>query len=116
MLKKRMEMPMTCPHRLLRALILLAALACLLAGCGKSEAPGVDPQPFEAAVAWYLDQNNMGVPLKDIKAGPTVEGQTATLIASLHHATTADVAGIPRAAAVGEGLAVVTPASELGGF
>jgi hypothetical protein len=67
--------------------ILLTALAYLSAGCGKSAAPVVDSQPFEAAVARYLDQNNMGVALKDIKAGPTVEGQTATLTASLHHAT-----------------------------
>ena len=83
----RIEIAMTCPNRLLRALILLAALACLSAGCDKSATPIVGSQPFEAAVARYLDQNNMGVALKDIKAGPTVEGQTATLTASLHHAT-----------------------------
>jgi hypothetical protein len=75
------------PDRLLRALVLLAVLACLSTGCGKSAAPSVDPQPFEAAVAQYLDQNNMGVALKDIKAGPTIEGNTATLTASLHHPT-----------------------------
>lgn len=78
---------MTCSNRLLRQTSLLAALACLAAGCGKSAAPIVDSQPFEVAIARYLDQNNMGVALKDIKAGPTVEGQTATLTASLHHAT-----------------------------
>ena len=78
---------MTSPNRLLRALVLLAALACLSPGCGKSAAPIADPKPFEAAVARYLDQNNMAMALKDIKAGPTIEGQTATLTASLHHAT-----------------------------
>ncbi|TVS21042.1 MAG: hypothetical protein EA424_00915 [Planctomycetaceae bacterium] len=78
---------MTCPNRLLRPLVLLAAIVCLSAGCGKTASSDVDPQPFEAAVARYLEQNNMGVALKDIKAGPAVEGQTATLTASLHHAT-----------------------------
>jgi hypothetical protein len=75
------------PNRLFRRFVLLAALVCFTAGCDKSAAPDVDPQPFEAAIARYLDQNNMGVALKDIKAGPTIEGQTATLTASLHHAT-----------------------------
>ena len=78
---------MTCPNRLLRPLVLLAALVCLAAGCGKSAAPDVDSRPFEAAVAQYLDQNNMAMALKDIKAGPTIEGNTATLTASLQHAT-----------------------------
>jgi hypothetical protein len=78
---------MTGPNRLLRTLVLLAALACFSLGCSESAAPVVDSQPFEAAVARYLDQNNMGVALKDIKVGPTIEGQTATLTASLHHAT-----------------------------
>jgi hypothetical protein len=72
--RRRIEIAMTCPNRLLRALILLAALACLAAGCGKSAAPVVDSRPFEAAVARYLHQNNIGVALKDIKAGPTIEG------------------------------------------
>ncbi len=39
---------MTCPNRLLHVLPLLAALACLAAGCGKSATPVVDSQPFEA--------------------------------------------------------------------
>jgi hypothetical protein len=85
--KCTMGIHMTCPSRLLRAWILPAVLVCLSAGCGKSAAPVADSQPFEAAVARYLEQNNMGVALKDIKAGPTVEGPTATLTASLHHAT-----------------------------
>ncbi len=85
--RKRIEIAMTCPNRLLRPLVLLTALVCLTPGCGRSAAPVVDSQPFEAAVARYLDQNNMGVALKDIKAGPTIEGNTTTLTASLHHAT-----------------------------
>jgi hypothetical protein len=73
--------------RLLRALVLVGVLAWLSTGCGKSAVPSVDPQPFEAAVGRYLDQHNMAMALKDIKAGPTIEGRTATLTASLHHAT-----------------------------
>ena len=71
---------------LLRASVLLALLVCLSQGCGKPESPTVAPQPFKAAVAKYLEQNNMAMALKTIKAGPTVEGKTATLTASLQHA------------------------------
>ena len=39
------------------------------------------------AIAQYLDRNNMAMALKEIKAGPTIEGKTATLTASLQHAS-----------------------------
>jgi len=66
------------------------ALACAwLAGCGKSEST-VDSAPFESAIATYLDRNNMGMAVKEVKEGPTVTGDTATLVASL---TRADVGG-----------------------
>jgi len=74
-------------NHLLRKFALLALLVCLFLGCGKSESPTADPEPFKAAVAQYLEQNNMAMALKQIKAGPTVEGKTATLTASLQHAT-----------------------------
>jgi len=80
-------MAMTSLNHLLRAFVLLALLVCLSEGCGKSESSTVDPQPFKAAVAQYLERNNMAMALKQIKAGPTIEGQTAALTASLQHAT-----------------------------
>jgi hypothetical protein len=65
-------------------------LFCLfLFGCGEPEAT-VDAAPFESAIATYLDRNNMGMAVKEIKEGPTVDGDTATLVASL---TRADVGG-----------------------
>jgi hypothetical protein len=58
----------------------------LVAGCGKSSVPAVDPQPFAAAIAQYLEQGSMAMALKKIKEGPTVKDNTATLTASLTHA------------------------------
>lgn len=66
---------------------MMAALAWSLAGCGQPEPPAVDPEPFQTAIAQYLERNNMAMALKQIKEGPTVEGSTATLTASLQHAT-----------------------------
>ena len=71
----------------IHALALFALLVCSSAGCSKPASTAVDPQPFEAAVAHYLDRNNMAMALKQIKAGPVIEGKTATLTASLQHAT-----------------------------
>jgi hypothetical protein len=78
---------MTSLNHLLRAFVLPALFVCLSQGCGKSGSPIADSEPFKAAVAQYLDQNNMAMALKQIKAGPTIEGKTATLTASLQHAT-----------------------------
>ena len=65
---------MTSLNHLLRAFALLALLICLSQGCGKSDSPTAAPEPFKAAVAQYLDQNNMAMALKQIKAGPPIEG------------------------------------------
>jgi len=54
-------------------------------GCGEPE-PKVDSAPFEKAIAEYLERNNMAMALKTVKEGPTVSGDTATLVASLTHA------------------------------
>ena len=78
---------MTSLNHLLRAFVWLALFVCLSQGCGRSTSPTVDSQPFKAAVAQYLEQNNMAMALKEIKAGPTIEGKTATLTASFQHAT-----------------------------
>jgi hypothetical protein len=71
----------------LLATAVLAVLVCVSAGCGKPDPLTADPQPFKAAIAQYLDRNNMAMALKEIKAGPTIEGKTATLTASLQHAS-----------------------------
>jgi hypothetical protein len=61
-------------------------LLTALAGCGKPSEPAADPQPFKAAIATYLERNNMAMAVKEIKEGPLVEGNAATLTASLVHA------------------------------
>lgn len=78
---------MTSLNHVVRASFLFALLSLFSHGCGKSDSPTADPEPFKAAVARYLEQNNMAMALKQIKAGPTLEGKTATLTASLQHAT-----------------------------
>jgi len=67
------------------AVLLLCFPLCLLGGCGSDE-PAVDPAPFQAAISEYLRQKNMAMAVKQIKEGPTVSGDTATLSASLFHA------------------------------
>jgi ketosteroid isomerase-like protein len=67
-------------------LILMAALlGAAAAGCVRQESRP-DPEPFKKAIAEYLERNNMAMALKEIKQGPLVEGDTATLTASLTHA------------------------------
>lgn len=56
------------------------------AGCGKSTEATVDSGPFEEAVAKYLDEHNMALAIKAVKEGPLVDGDTATMTASLTHA------------------------------
>ena len=64
------------------------ALAILLAlGCGKVEKANAAPEPFKKAIAEYLERNNMAMALKEIKEGPAVKDNSATLTASLTHAT-----------------------------
>ena len=75
-----------------RAYLLGTLAFCCLAGCGGSGEPSAteDPAPFLQAIEKYLDRNNMGMAVKKVKAGPTVDGDTATLTASL---TRAEVGG-----------------------
>ncbi len=66
----------------------VGAVVLLLApGCGKTEKANASPEPFKKAIAEYLERNNMAMALKEIKAGPTVKDKSATLTASLTHAT-----------------------------
>ncbi len=77
-----------CRNVLPSACMLMALLVLFpaLAGCGTSRPPAVDRTPFEAAIAQYLERNNMAMALKEIKEGPTIQDNTATLTASLVHA------------------------------
>ncbi len=74
------------------ACILTSFAVCFLTGCGGSSEPSAteDPAPFLQAIEKYLDQNNMAMSVKEVKAGPTVDAATATLTASL---TRTDVGG-----------------------
>jgi hypothetical protein len=76
---------MLSPQTKALASALAVLIFCALVGCGEPEA-AVDPAPFEAAIATYLDRGNMAMALQEIKKGPTVDGDTATLTASLAHA------------------------------
>jgi hypothetical protein len=73
--------------RLARLFAAVAVLLLLAPGCGKPHAAAADPEPFKKAVAEYLERNNMAMALKEIKEGPAVQEKTATLTASLTHAT-----------------------------
>jgi hypothetical protein len=69
-------------------LALAGVMALLLAlGCGKPQTAKAAPEPFKKAVAEYLERNNMAMALKEIKEGPAVQDNSATLTASLTHAT-----------------------------
>ena len=68
------------------AVLLCVISLTLLAGCGGTKGPSADPEPFKKAIAQYLEKNNMAMALKEIKEGPTVQDNTATLTASLTHA------------------------------
>ena len=64
-------------------------LACLfvtaaLVGCA-DKAPPVDDTPFREAIVEYLQNNNMALAIKEIKAGPTIDGGNARLSSSLTH-------------------------------
>jgi hypothetical protein len=53
-------------------------------GCGGKSA-SVDATPFRQAIDEYLRDNNMALAIKAIKTGPTMDGDTAHLTASLVH-------------------------------
>jgi len=68
----------------------IETLACLsvmaaVVGCAE-QAPAVDEAPFRRALVEYLQNNDMALAIKEIKAGPTIDGRTAQLSASLTHA------------------------------
>ena len=72
-----------------RSNTMLAMVACLIGtaaicGCGTPTST-VDDAPFLAAIADYLKTNNMALKVKDVKEGPNVDGEQASLSASLTH-------------------------------
>ncbi len=69
--------------------VILAIVIGSVSGCGQA-APTADPAPFEAAVTKYLDQHDMALQIKRIRQGPTIEGERATMSASM---TSRDVGG-----------------------
>ena len=66
--------------------IAVSGLLVLVLGCGGPPEPAVASGPFEEAVAKYLDEHNMALAIKEVKAGPSVDGDTATMTVSLTHA------------------------------
>jgi hypothetical protein len=71
-----------------RGLVVLLLAAALLfvacTGCHDRRA-AVEETPFREAIERYLKAHNMALAIKEIKEGPRVEEQTATLQASLVH-------------------------------
>ncbi len=70
--------------RLVAPISVLLVVICCISGCDQP-APTVDPAPFQAAVAKYLDQHDMALRLKKIRQGPTIDGDQATMSASMTH-------------------------------
>ena len=68
----------------LTAFVFIGFVTVAVLGCGQ-EAATVDAAPFRAAIEDYLRDSNMALAIKAIKQGPTVEGDTAQLSASLTH-------------------------------
>ena len=64
--------------------LLFVLLIALVSGCGE-KVPTVDEAPFREAVGEYLRVNDMAMAIKTIKEGPTTEGETAQMVASMTH-------------------------------
>jgi hypothetical protein len=80
-------MSLRLPPSAIAAVLLGVVFLSFMAGCGGTKGPPADPEPFKKAIAQYLERNNMAMALKEIKEGPTVQDSTATLTASLTHAS-----------------------------
>jgi hypothetical protein len=63
---------------------LILLVTSLLVGCSRPAAP-VDETPFREAIGQYLQSNSMAMKIKEIKQGPVVEGDSASLQASMTH-------------------------------
>jgi hypothetical protein len=62
----------------------LLVISSFVFGCSDS-APTTDDAAFRAAIGQYLQANNMAMTIKEVKDGPNVRGDTATLTASMTH-------------------------------
>ena len=70
------------PLRYLAAVIVTVVIVVGLPGCG-GPSSSVDTTPFLQAIDDYLESNNMGMAIKEIKEGPILDGDAAQLTASL---------------------------------
>ncbi len=70
-------------QRQVKRLVCVLGVVVVL-GCGE-DAPPVDDAPFRQAIVEYLESRNMALKVRDIREGPTVDGETASLSASLTH-------------------------------
>ena len=77
---------MDCTSNRFAVFAIFGFIAAVAMGCGEKSAP-VDPTPFRQPIDDYLSANNMALAIKEIKTGPTVDGQTAQLQASMTHET-----------------------------
>ena len=68
----------------IRSVVLAAGMTLTIVGCSSSSST-VDDKPFREAVNQYLQANNMAMKIKEIKQGPVVNGDSATLTASMTH-------------------------------
>lgn len=68
-----------------RAWVWSFCVALAVAGCSATTA-SPDPAPFQAAVERYLEQHNMALRVKELRRGPVVDGERATMSVSLTHA------------------------------
>jgi len=59
-------------------------VAALAIGCSASTST-TDDTAFRAAIGQYLLANNMAMKIKEVKEGPTISGDAATLKASMTH-------------------------------
>src|SRR5262245_26583963 len=66
-----------------RRWLLLMLMA--LIGCGGGGTAIVDDAPLREAIGRYLQSRNMAMKIKEIKQGPAIDGNTATLTASMVH-------------------------------
>ena len=63
----------------------VALIATGVWGCTDSAPPAVDATPFRDAIASYLETNQMALKIKEVKEGPTIDGDRAVLTTSLEH-------------------------------
>lgn len=59
-------------------------ISSFILGCSNS-APTADDTAFRESIRQYLQANNMAMTIKEVKDGPNIRGDVATLTASMTH-------------------------------